>query len=194
MARPREFSIDEALEKAMHVFWDKGYESASLRDLTAAMGISKSSLYDTFGSKHELFLAAIDRYNATVSSCSLDAIITQNPSPRAGIQQAFETMLDKIETEGETRGCFVSNCAVEVATHDGAAANRVSEGLSHIEDSFYRAIERGRALGEIHTTLDSRAVARHLTSTVNGLMVMAKANPDRRTLQDVVDVALSVLG
>ena len=193
MARPREFNVDQALDQAMQVFWSMGYESASLRDLTAAMGISKSSLYDTFGSKHELFLSAIDRYNTTISSCSLDAMIQQSPSPKTGIRIAFEAVIDRMVEEGEVRGCFVSNCAVEVACHDSAAANRIAEGLSNMEEGFYRAIERGQTLGEIPATREPRALARYLTSTLNGLLVMAKAKPDRETLQDVVGVALTVL-
>ena len=81
MARPREFDSDQALEKAMQVFWTKGYEATSLSDLLSAMGISKSSFYATFGSKHELFLATLDRYGET-HGAQLIALLKSNESPR----------------------------------------------------------------------------------------------------------------
>lgn len=193
MPRPREFNADQALDQAMEVFWTKGYEAASLRDLIEAMGISKSSFYDTFGSKHELFLATIDRYNQTVSSCRLASMIDQAPSPKAGIANAFQSVVETMLEHGDKRGCFVSNCAVEVACHDSAAADRVADGLSNTEDAFYRGVRRAQDMGEIPQAKDARALARYLTSTLNGLLVMGKARPDRRSLQDIVGVALSVL-
>jgi TetR/AcrR family transcriptional repressor of nem operon len=193
MARPREFNVDHALDQALQVFWSKGYESASLRDLIGAMGISKSSFYDTFGSKHELFLTVIDRYNSTVASCGMEAMIQNAPSPKAGIRNLFHGIIETMVQTGEKRGCFLANCAVEVACHDDQAAGRIATGLAKTEETFYCAIRRAQKLGEIGPDKEPRPLARYLTGTLNGLLVMGKAKPDRRTLQDVVRVALTVL-
>jgi TetR/AcrR family transcriptional repressor of nem operon len=175
------------------VFWSKGYETASLRDLLGAMGISRSSFYDTFGSKHELFLTVLDRYNSTVASCGLEALIQAAPSPKVGIRNLFQGIVEKMAQGEETRGCFINNCAVEVACHDDQAAGRVASGLAKTEETFYCAIRRGQKLGEIAADKEPRALARYLTGTLNGLLVMGKAKAGRRTLQDVVRVALTAL-
>jgi TetR/AcrR family transcriptional repressor of nem operon len=193
MARPRQFNTDEALEQAMQVFWAKGYEATSLNDLIGAMGISKSSLYDTFGSKHELFLATIDRYNETVSSCSVSRAIDAAPSPRAGIECVFRGVVDCMTKDGDKRGCYVSNCASEVAWHDEAAAGRIAEGIECMETSFHRAVRQGQQRGEIGKDKDARALARFLTGALNGLLVMAKAHSNPRALQDMVRVTLDTL-
>ena len=193
MARPREFNVDHALDQALQVFWSKGYETASLRDLIGAMGISKSSFYDTFGSKHELFLKVIDRYNSTVASCGMEAMIQAAPSPKTGIRNLFHGIIETMVEGGEKRGCFLNNCAVEVACHDDMAAGRIASGIAKTEETFYCAIRRGQKLGEIGADKEPRALARNLTGTLNGLLVMGKAKSDRRTLQDVVRVALTAL-
>lgn len=193
MARPREFSIDHALDQALQVFWSKGYETSSLRDLLGAMGISRSSFYDTFGSKHELFLTVIDRYNNTVAACGLEAMIHDAPSPKAGIHNLFQGIIETMVQTGEKRGCFLNNCAVEVACHDDQAAGRIAHGIAKAEETFYCAIRRGQKLGEIGAGKEPRPLARYLTGMLNGLLVMGKAKPDRRTLQDVVRVALAAL-
>jgi TetR/AcrR family transcriptional repressor of nem operon len=95
--------------------------------------------------------------------------------------------------DGEKRGCFLNNCAVEVACSDPQAANRVATGLAKTEETFYCAVRRGQKLGEIAADKEPRALARYLTGTLNGLLVMGKANPDRRALQDVSRIALSAL-
>lgn len=193
MARPREFNVDHALDQALQVFWTKGYEASSLRDLIGAMGISKSSFYDTFGSKHELFLTVIDRYNSTVAACGLEAMIQAAPSPKAGIRNLFHGIIETMTRDGEKRGCFLNNCAVEVACSDPQAAGRVATGLARTEETFYCAVRRGQKLGEIGPDKEPRALARYLTGMLNGLLVMGKANPERRALQDVARIALTAL-
>jgi TetR/AcrR family transcriptional repressor of nem operon len=194
MGRPREFDEHQALERATEVFWAKGYEAASLHDLTEAMGLSKSSLYETFGSKHELFLATIDHYNETVASRNAASVIAEASSPKAGIAAVFHGIIGKMAAgNGERRGCYIGNCAVEVAPHDPAAAAKVCNGLGHTEDAFYCAVTRAQEMGEIATARDARALARYLTSSLNGLIVMAKANPDREALDDVARIVLGAL-
>ena len=193
MARPREFDIDQALERAMQVFWSKGYEAASLSDLTSAMGLSKSSLYETFGSKHELFLATLDYYNKTVTTQRVAGLIAGGDSAKSGIARVFNDLIEDILSKDERRGCFVTNSAVEVAACDPTVAMRVSAGLVHLEDTFFRAVKRGQDAGEISALRDPRALARYLTSSLNGLVVMAKADSNRQALRDVVEVVLSTL-
>ncbi len=193
MVRPREFNAEDALEKAMQLFWAKGYEATSLSDLTAAMGLSKSSLYDTFGCKHELFLSAMDRYNETVAARFASAVIDGAGDWRAGIADVFDCFLNDMLGEGDKRGCFVNNAAVELAPHDAAVAARVATGLAHIEETFYRAVSKGQEVGDILPARDTRALARYLTMSLNGLIVLAKTDPERVALDHVVEIVLEAL-
>lgn len=192
MARPREFDTTEALNRAMEVFWSQGYEGTSTADLVRAMGISKSSLYDTFGSKHELFLAAIDHYNATVTgkvqaACGIDA------PARCVIEGMFQRAIDRVCCPEGRRGCFLNNCAVEVAVHDPAAAMRVKGGLAVMEETLHSLVRRGQTEGTVGADKDARALARFLAATLQGMLVMGKACEDQPMLRDVADIALAAL-
>ena len=192
MARPREFDEREALERAMRVFWAKGYEAASLGDLTRAMRLGKSSFYGTFGSKHELFLSAITHYEDTVLA-RLIAGLEGEGSARAAIAAVFEQIVESVTTGACRRGCFLGNCATEVSPHDSEAAARVSAGLARLEKAFEEAVARGQAAGEISTRLKPLALARYLASSSNGLRLMAKADPDLEALKDVARIVLLAL-
>ena len=194
MPRPREFDETQALNQAMQVFWTQGYDATSLCDLLEAMELSRSSFYEAFGSKHELFLATIDHYNRTVAAKCGPTAIEKAGSPKAGIANIFHGAVEALtDPKGERRGCFVANCAIEVAPHDPAAAERVCCGLDHMESTFLKAVEEGQNTGEIPRTREARALARYLTSSLNGLVVMGKAKPDRQALGEVVRVVLSAL-
>lgn len=192
MARPREFDTDDVLEKAMQAFWTGGYEGTSLAELTRAMGISKSSFYETFGSKHELFLATIERYGETITERTVGLLETSTWA-KGAIAAAFEFVIDSAIAEGERRGCFINNCAVESASHDGAVASRVVDCMARLEGAFENAVSRGQAAGDIAGDHDPRALARFLASSMHGLIVTAKANPDKDKLNDIVRVVLATL-
>lgn len=192
MARPREFDTTEALDKAMQVFWSKGYEATSLSDLVDAMKLSKSSFYDTFGSKHEVFLAAIEHYKKTVAS-QIAAVAGLDSPARKLIAGLFERAVSRMTDKQGRRGCFLNNCAVEVALHDPAAAKLIGGGFGIMEDTFFALIQRGQREGDIAADKDARALARYLTSSLNGLMVFGKANPDPKALADVARIALAAL-
>ena len=192
MARPREFDTTEALNEAMQVFWTKGFEATSLNDLIGAMKLSKSSFYDTFGSKHEVFLAAIEHYKKTVTA-QVSAVSELDAPARKLIGSLFERAVERMTEEDGRRGCFLNNCAVEVALHDPAAAKLIGGGFAIMEDTFFALVQRGQAEGEVGADKDPRALARYLTSSLNGIMVMGKANPDREALSDVARIALTAL-
>jgi TetR/AcrR family transcriptional repressor of nem operon len=193
MARPREFHTQDALEQAMMVFWAKGYEGASLAELTGAMGLSKSSLYDTFGSKHELFLATIDYYNEHVAVRRIRGWIEGARGPRAGIAAVFSNVVADLLGQCETCGCFTNKCAGDVALLDAEAAQRCRAGFASLEAVFVGAVRDGQRSGEIPAARDARALARYLTASLQGLMVVGKARPEKKALGDIVGVVLAAL-
>jgi len=180
----------------MQVFWAKGYESASLCDLIAAMGLSKSSFYDTFGGKNDLFIATLDWYRDTVLACFTEKLQSRSAelgSARAAIAEAFDMAVQSAAGHEGQRGCFLGNCAAEVSGSDPVAAARIRAGIGATETAFHDAIVTGQAQGEIAAKHKARALARSLTSSLNGLRTMAKVDPNEARLRDIAGLALSVL-
>ena len=125
--RPRGFDADDALRAAMEVFWRKGFEASSLEDLTAAMGLSRSSFYACFGSKHGALVAAVRAY-ARDRKAALKALLDAAPDAEARIDAAVEALAP---TDGARRGCFLGNCATELAPHDPEIAE-ISRSLKNL--------------------------------------------------------------
>ena len=145
MARHKEFDREEVLMKAMDVFWEKGYESASMQDLVGAMGIGRASLYDTFGSKHALFTEAMDRYGRWVQTDFLAAL--RNPgSPKKVLADFFKGAVDGF-TAPERRSCLLIKSAVATGRWDAVTADRVAHYSGIMEDAFHQCwtSERTRA-------------------------------------------------
>ena len=189
MARPREFETDAALDRGMHLLWARGYEATSLDDLLHAMDLSKSSFYDTFGSKHDFLMAALTRYIDVVLG-QLGRDLAEGPAGRA-IARVFEAALP---SGGAPRGCFVQNCAIEMAPRDPDAGRKVREGLKRLEEGFHRAVVRGQDAGEFSRAQDPRAMARYLVGSLNGVQVLVRAGLDGKHLHQIIDVTLASLG
>lgn len=192
MARQKAFNQDEALQKAMEVFWARGYEAASIQDLVESMGINRQSLYDTFGDKHALYLQALDRYRE-VEGRKMFELLEQSSSVKKALRQLFAGVVNRSLCEKERRGCFMGNAMSELAGRCPQTASKACSNMAAIEEALYRALRRGKKEGEIGCSRDLRAVARFLYSSLQGLQLMAKATGDRKTLEDVVKVTLSVL-
>jgi TetR/AcrR family transcriptional repressor of nem operon len=192
MARPREFDVDIALERAMQVFWAKGYESTSLDDLCEATGLGRSSLYAAFGDKHALYLQALDRYEEG-SAARINHALTRPVPVREAIAGFVDRLIDEIVAGPGRRGCFIGNCAAELARDDRAAATRVRRSLGRIEAAFRDALGRAKLRSEIAPTADIVALARFLTAGIQGLRLVGKATPDRAALEDIAGVMLRCL-
>ncbi|SOD92406.1 TetR/AcrR family transcriptional regulator [Caenispirillum bisanense] len=193
MPRTRDFDCDTALDAALRLFWSKGYEAASLAELTAAMGLSKSSLYNTFGDKQALFRAAVDRYEQVHMAQALAVLADARRPVPLRVEAFLRRILVARFGDGDRRGCFIGNTAAEVAPHDPHMAARVAAAFRRIEDALAAALEEGRETGEVAPDADARALARFFTATAQGLRLLSKADADPRALDDVVRVALSVL-
>jgi TetR/AcrR family transcriptional repressor of nem operon len=192
MARHKEFDRDQALHKAMEVFWSRGYGATSIQDLVKHMGINRQSLYDTFGDKHALYLQALDRYGE-VEGRRIFELLEQPGSVKRSLRQLFGGVVKGSPWEGQRRGCFMGNAMSELAGRCKETAARTCSNMAATEEAFYRTLLRGKKDGELEGVRDPRAVARFLYSSFQGLVLVSKATQDRKTLEDVVKVTLSVL-
>ena len=192
MARHKEFDQDEALQKAMEIFWARGYEGTSIQDLVGHMGINRQSMYDTFGDKHSLFLEALDRYRE-IQSRKVFEVLERPGSMKKNLRQLFEEAVARSLSAEGRRGCFVGNSMSELAGRCKETATRTCNSVASAEKMFQKALQRGKEQGELRRVSDTRAVARFLYSNLQGVLLMAKATRDRKLLNDVVKVTLSVL-
>ncbi len=190
MPRTKDFEPQEALDAAMYLFWRKGYEAASMRELLDAMSIGRGSFYDTFGDKHALFLAALDRFREVRTSW-IEEVLER--AGLEGIEVVFRRTVDGLVAPEVRRGCLLANSAVELAPHDPEVAGRIYRYVSRTEDAFEDALTRARKTGEIPADSDPKALARFLVNTLHGLRVLARAGSDREVLDDAVSVALRAL-
>jgi TetR/AcrR family transcriptional regulator, transcriptional repressor for nem operon len=192
MARHKEFNQDEALQKAMEVFWSRGYEAASINDLVKHMGINRQSLYDTFGDKHTLYLLAFDRYREVEGRKMLE-LLERPGQVKKTLRLLFQGVVEGSLCDQARRGCFIGNAMSELAGRCPETAAKACCDIAAVEEALYRTLLRGKKNGEIKNGRDLRAVARFLYSSLQGLQLMAKATQDRRMLEDVIKVTLSVL-
>ena len=192
MARPREFDADAALDRAMDIFWSKGYEATSLDDLCEVTGLSRSSLYATFGSKRSLLLRSVDRY-VEQRNPRIAAILAQALPIQGAFGSLARQFIDQIVSGPGRRGCFLGNCAAELPRSDRAALARVRQGLESTEATFRDALTRAQSRGELATNVDVSALARFLMSGFQGLRLVGKVNPDRATLEDIAGTMLRCL-
>jgi TetR/AcrR family transcriptional repressor of nem operon len=192
MARPREFDEDEALERALEAFWTRGYEATSVDDLCDVTGLSRSSLYSTFGGKRDLLLRAVDRYSDKRTPVIAAALAKPLPV-REAVAALLREFIDQIVSGPGRRGCFLGNCAAELPRSDRVVMARVRTGLARTEATFLEALSRARERQELPVDTDIAALARFLTAGIQGLRLVGKVNPDRAALEDIAATLLRCL-
>ena len=192
MARTKDFDEDEILNKAVTLFWHKGYNGTSMQELVDALGISRSSLYDTYVDKHTLYVKALEYYQNTASG-NLASVVNNSPSARDAVKCLLELTTADLLKDKQHKGCFMVNAEVEVAPHDSKIKNIVRKNEQQIEDLFRQAIQRGQENGEITNKQDAKALARFFMNTVKGIRVSAKSTTDKAFFSDIISTALSLL-
>jgi AcrR family transcriptional regulator len=188
MGRPRAFDMDEALERALQVFWRKGYEGASLTDLTEAMGINPPSLYAAFGNKEALFRKVLDRYAEGPAAYVPEAL--NEPTARAVAERLLRGAIDLLTGLRSPHGCLL----VQGALACGAAAESVRRELvsrrAAGEVAVRRRFERARAHGDLPADADPADLARYVVTVVRGMAVQAAGGASRDELRRVAALAL----
>ncbi|MEM7516925.1 MAG: TetR/AcrR family transcriptional regulator [Planctomycetota bacterium] len=188
MPRPVEFDRDVVLEQAMDVFWIKGYEATSLLDLLSAMNLSKSSFYQAFGSKEELFLTCLSHYQEALAH-SFEQGIAEAPTA-LGFLEAYLASIADNRNKDAMKGCLLMNTASEFAERHPEISRATKKGLNLLTRLFSGVIQQGQAEGEISKKADPAALGTFLLTTVAGLKTMAKAGTSKAKLRAVADSAL----
>jgi AcrR family transcriptional regulator len=187
--RPREFDTEMALEKALHVFWQRGYEGASLTDLTEAMGISRPSLYAAFGNKEELFRRALDRYAAKGPGAIHEAALTE-ATARKVVEHLLRSLAFSLTDPCNPAGCL----SVQGALTCSQAADTIKQELcrrrSKGEENLRRRFERAKAEGDLTPDADAGALARYVITVTQGMSVQAAGGASRADLLAVADMAM----
>lgn len=192
MARTREFDVDKALEAAMELFWEKGYEATSLQDLTSRMGIQRPSIYAAFGDKQELFEAALRRYTKLHASHVRSSLLNHSSAKQA-VRAFFEQLIEEAYSGKPSRGCFCLNTMVELAPHDEKFEILTREHQMYLSVLFQETIEQGIGNGEFEPGMNARAVAKALVVSLIGLTVLMKSRPERSFVEQSLQVILTLL-
>lgn len=192
MGRPREFDTEEALDQAVEVFWTQGFDATSLQDLLQAMDLSKSSFYQTYGSKGDLYLQSIDRYRIRIVDRMMRDL-ERAESGRAFIENAFRSLARNLDAPNGRRPCLVMNDSGDVERREEAVARRMRHGAEQFEEVFRRAVERAQREGDVPPDKDAASLARYLMSSRSGLLAMRKAGASEEELRDIIEVTLSAL-
>ena len=192
MPRPKEFNPDEAIDKAMQVFWHKGYEATSMEDLLTAMDLNRGSLYDTFGDKRTLFLKAMDRYCTTFVGPKFSLL--DHPGPAVPTLRRFiKDMIDGGLADPQRRGCLIANTVMELSPHEKEIAGTLRQALRMVEDTFFNVLARAKQQGELKADKDPRALACFLATMMQGTIVMIKAGTSADVVKQTAETALSIL-
>jgi TetR/AcrR family transcriptional repressor of nem operon len=190
MARIREFDIDQAVDRAMDLFWRQGYAETSLQDLLKELSIGSGSFYAAFGSKEQLYIHALDRYVSTQGR-DLETTLDEAPEIRPAIRRVLASLIEA-DLADPTRGCLVVNTATQCGDQP-LAADRVNTAIRQVESSLAGALERAQARGEISPEKNPGELARFLTTFIQGIRIVGGARVGREFMEDALSTAMRAL-
>jgi len=186
--RPRSFCKNQALDRALEVFWRKGFEGASICDLTDAMGINPPSLYAAFGNKEQLFCQALDRYAEVFAE--RHAAVLAAPTAREGIEALLRDAVDHLTDKTKPAGCLYVQAIAGGGEHSACIREMLKTKREESEREIFKRLERAKAEGELPDDTDPAALARFVTTIQQRLAVQAAGGATRKDLDRIVDFAL----
>jgi len=192
MARTKDFDENEVLTRAMNLFWSRGYNATSMEDLVGNLGISRSSLYDTYVDKHTLFIKALEHYQQ-MGYAKIQDILKSPGSSKETVKRLIEHATCGSSASGKQTGCFLVNAEVEVAPHDKKVSKLICNNGEQMEDIFYQVIKNGQKTGDVKNPRNARSLARFITNTIKGLQVTAKSTFDKAGFNEIIGMTVSIL-
>ena len=192
MGRPLEFDPDKALIDAMNVFWSRGYEASSMQDILKATGLSKSSLYQAFGSKQALFDSCL-KYYCNDSYSKLKDLLDNSASGREFIELVFNNITVSCgKTEG-SKGCFLMNTVSEFGRSDKQLSKAMGKQIKRVEQVLAEAIKRDKAANKLGEDIDENALATYFITNMSGLRTMVKAGLSEKRTKETIKNILKIL-
>jgi AcrR family transcriptional regulator len=186
--RPRSFDKEHALDAALRVFWEKGYEGASLSDLTEAMGINRPSLYAAFGDKEALFRQVLERYEHGPVAYVAEAL--QEPTARGAIERMLKGTVAALTRPQSPRGCLYVQGALACGDESSAMRKELATRRSAGELALRKRLKKAKADGELPATADPADLARFYMAVMHGMSVQAAGGATRAALEGVAGTAL----
>jgi AcrR family transcriptional regulator len=188
--RPREFDRDQALQKAMYLFWSRGYETTSMADLRAALGITQASLYAAFGGKEQLFRETVELYRQTAARGTTEALAIETSS-RAAIHAMLQAAVDAFSAPGAPGGCLLilgaTNCAVE----NRAVQEYLLSIRRQISQSILERLKQGQDKGDVPKAAPVATLAAYYSTVLHGLALQSRDGASRKTLTQIVQFAMA---
>jgi AcrR family transcriptional regulator len=189
IGRPREFDADEALDKALMAFWRRGFEGTSLSDLTKAMGINRPSLYAAFGNKETLYRLALDRYGE-LGPGAIQRVALGEPTARRVVETLLRNAASGLTDPGHPAGCMAVQGALSCGEASDAIRQELCERRCAGEMELRQRFERARQEGDLSADSDPAALARYVSTLLQGMAVQAAGGATRQDLLDVAEMAL----
>ena len=187
------FDENQALDAAMQVFWQKGYEAASMADLLTATGLTRGSLYNAFGGKPALFERALLRYDQE-HRARLLAQLQALEDPLQAIRQFFTAVVDETRGDPQRKGCFLINTALDFGQHNAQVNQMVTQALAQLHAFFKGRIEAAQARGLAPSTLAPETGATALLALLTSIRVLGRGAVADQTLLTIRDQAMALIG
>jgi TetR/AcrR family transcriptional repressor of nem operon len=184
----KSFEKSDVIEQSMQVFWEKGYAATSISDITHATGVQRSSLYNAFDGKHELFMEALLRYDDSTRRKLLNRL-KDSDDPKKAILSFFDWVVKDSQNDSIKRGCFLVNTALDYEQHDEKVQETVAAAFKEIDAFFQTSIQRGQDQGSIPESVDSRSAAKALVALLVGIRVLGRGAFGKTALQQIAQQA-----
>lgn len=185
----RQFDHDAVVDRAMMLFWRKGYGATSIQDLESATRLRRGSLYNAFGDKQGLFVAALKRYEVTVGRDRIEQL--ENPDPYRAIKGFLDVLVDQMSAPGRPRGCLHTNTSLEFPSAPPSVLRIIAERTKAIESAICLVLRRAQDNGVLVAGADACAFARFYLGVAKGITVLHKVFGDASMLRDIAAVAMS---
>ena len=192
MARPREFSEDQVLDAAMHLFWAKGYPGTSLQDLVEATGLKPPSIYNAYGNKRGLFNVVLARYSEQVMAHFVKTV-QDAPTARSAVERLLKAIVKQHFDPATPGGCLVGLAAQECRLHDTETQAAVAKEFRKLDDAICARLANGKSNGEFSDDLDPRGTSTAVVSICAGLLTLGRGNYSRHALQRATRAAASLI-
>ena len=191
MTRPKEYELDEVIDKATNLFWEKGFEGSSISEIVSVTGLNKHSIYREFNDKEGLFLSCIDNYAFNITKPSAE-LLTKKPLGLANIIAFFNNRIEYASSE-DCKGCLLVNSIIEKELLSEEVNLKVKSHLSYFTALFYNCLVESQKNEEISIDNDCETLAEYISCFNNGLLNVGKNGLDKVRLRKIVSLSLSVI-